>query len=58
MVALSKSCPYQSGGGDFESLRYFEEGSDGNVLVCESFFWPKDSSKEKAVVKWRFQRDD
>ena len=24
------------GGGDFESLRYLEEGSGGNVLVCDS----------------------
>jgi len=46
------------GGGDFESLRYLEEGSGGNVLVCESFFWPKDPSKEKALVTWRFKRDD
>ncbi|KAL7477159.1 hypothetical protein ACHAW6_002971 [Cyclotella cf. meneghiniana] len=45
------------GGGDFESLRYLEEGSDGNVLVCESTFHPKDVTKKKAVVKWRFQRD-
>eukprot|EP00581_Thalassiosira_minuscula_P002022 CAMPEP_0183736590 /NCGR_PEP_ID=MMETSP0737-20130205/49644_1 /TAXON_ID=385413 /ORGANISM="Thalassiosira miniscula, Strain CCMP1093" /LENGTH=599 /DNA_ID=CAMNT_0025970633 /DNA_START=158 /DNA_END=1957 /DNA_ORIENTATION=- len=45
------------GGGDFESLRYIEEGSEGNVLVCESIFHPKDASKKKAVVTWRFQRD-
>mmetsp|Transcript_16188 Transcript_16188/g.34215 ORF Transcript_16188/g.34215 Transcript_16188/m.34215 type:complete len:600 (+) Transcript_16188:64-1863(+) len=46
------------GGGDFESLRYVEEGSDGKVLVCESFFHPSDPSKKKAVVNWRFQRDE
>lgn len=41
--------------GNYESLRYLEDG--GDVLVCESIFHPKDSSKKKAVVKWRFQRD-
>lgn len=41
--------------GNYESLRYVEDG--GDVLVCESIFHPKDSSKKKAVVKWRFQRD-
>ncbi len=41
--------------GDYESLRYVEDG--GDVLVCESIFHPRDSSKKKAVVKWRFQRD-
>ena len=41
--------------GDYEALRYVEDG--GDVLVCESIFHPKDSSKKKAVVKWRFQRD-
>ena len=46
------------GGGDFESVRYVEEGLDGNVLVCESFFHPKDASKKKAVVNWRFQGDE
>ncbi|KAL7528232.1 hypothetical protein ACHAXR_004158 [Thalassiosira sp. AJA248-18] len=45
------------GGGDFESIRYLEEGSDSNVLVCESIFHPKDDSKKKGVVNWRFQRD-
>ena len=43
------------GGGDFESLRYLEEG--GSVLVCESFFHPKDPKKKTAAVTWRFQRD-
>lgn len=45
------------GGGDFESVRYLQEGSDGSVLVCESFFHPKGDSKKKALVTWRFQRD-
>ena len=45
------------GGGDFESLRYLEGGSNGSVLVCVSTFHPKDASKEKAVVTWRFKRD-
>ncbi|KAL3796369.1 hypothetical protein ACHAW5_001695 [Stephanodiscus triporus] len=45
------------GGGDFESLRYLEEGSNGSVLVCVSTFHPNDASKEKAVVTWRFKRD-
>ena len=45
-----------SGGkkGDYESLRYLEDC--GDVLVCESTFHPRDSSKKKAVVKWRFRR--
>lgn len=45
------------GGGDFESVRYLEVGSNGNVLVCNSIFHPTDPSKEKAVVTWRFIRD-
>mmetsp|Transcript_12607 Transcript_12607/g.30766 ORF Transcript_12607/g.30766 Transcript_12607/m.30766 type:complete len:568 (-) Transcript_12607:185-1888(-) len=45
------------GGGDFESLRYLQEGSGGTVLVCESFFHSIDASKKKAIVTWRFQRD-
>ncbi|KAL3811277.1 hypothetical protein ACHAXA_009277 [Cyclostephanos tholiformis] len=44
------------GGGDFESLRYLEEGSNGSVLVCESTFHPNDIEKELAVVTWRFKR--
>ena len=39
--------------GDYESLRYLESS---DVLVCESIFHPRDSSKKKAEVKWRFQR--
>ncbi|KAL9190962.1 hypothetical protein ACHAXT_000668 [Thalassiosira profunda] len=46
------------GGGDFESLRYLEDGSDGSVLVCESIFHPLDPSKKRAAVTWRFQRND
>jgi len=45
------------GGGDFESIRYLEEGSGGNVLVCESSFHPRDETKKKAEVTWRYQRD-
>ncbi|KAK1744174.1 hypothetical protein QTG54_004707 [Skeletonema marinoi] len=41
--------------GDFESLRYVDDS--GDVLVCESMLHPKDSSKKKARVTWRFQRD-
>eukprot|EP00567_Pseudictyota_dubia_P003607 CAMPEP_0197442016 /NCGR_PEP_ID=MMETSP1175-20131217/8124_1 /TAXON_ID=1003142 /ORGANISM="Triceratium dubium, Strain CCMP147" /LENGTH=644 /DNA_ID=CAMNT_0042972405 /DNA_START=25 /DNA_END=1959 /DNA_ORIENTATION=- len=47
------------GGGDFESRRYLEaceEGSVGDILVCESVFHPKKEGKEKAVVTWRFKR--
>ena len=46
------------GGGDFESLRYLEEGSDGQILVCRSIFHPKDLSKPDAVVTWRFKRNE
>jgi hypothetical protein len=42
------------GGGEFESKRYLED--DGNTLVCESTFHPADPSREKAQVRWRFQR--
>ena len=57
MIRLVASRWKENGGGDFESIRYIEEGSEGNVLVCESIFHLKDSNKPKAVVKWRFQRD-
>ena len=44
--------------GDYESLRYLEDcGSDKTVLVCESIFNPRDVTKKKARVRWRFQRD-
>ncbi|KAL7427996.1 hypothetical protein ACHAXH_000738 [Discostella pseudostelligera] len=45
------------GGGDHESLRYLDESSNGNVLVCESTFHPKDASKKRACVTWRFRRN-
>ena len=45
------------GGGDFESYRYLEEGSDGQILVCRSIFHPNDKSKPRAEVLWRFRRD-
>ena len=44
------------GGGTFESKRYLEDG--GDTLVCESTFFPTDSSREKAGVSWRFRRMD
>lgn len=54
--------------GDYESLRYFEEGSEGNIYVCESYFYEKikneadliTATSEKphatAQITWRFQR--
>ena len=45
------------GGGDFESYRYLEEGSDGQILVCRSIFHPNDKSKPRAEVLWRYRRD-
>lgn len=45
------------GGGDHESLRYLDERSNGSILVCESTFHPKDASKKRACVTWRFQRN-
>ena len=44
------------GGGDFESYRYLEEGSNGQVLVCRSIFHPNDKSKPRAEVVWRYKR--
>jgi hypothetical protein len=41
------------GGGDFESKRYLED--DGNTLVCESLFHPK-NGKEPATIKWTFSK--
>ena len=41
------------GGGDFESRRFLED--DGNTLICESIFHPKDGG-EPAVIKWSFMR--
>jgi hypothetical protein len=42
------------GGGDFESKRYLE--GDGKIFVCESTFHPKDETREKATITWRFLR--
>jgi len=42
------------GGGDFESRRYLE--NDGNTLICESTFHPKEEGTEPAVIKWTFNR--
>jgi hypothetical protein len=41
------------GGGDFESKRYLE---GGKVFVCNTIFHPRDQSREKARVTWRFRR--
>jgi len=41
-------------GGDFESKRYLDD--DGNTLVCETMFFPRDSRREKASLTWRFRR--
>lgn len=55
------------GGGDFENKRYLSD--NGNILVCESTFHPREDSKsdgeektngqarEKACVTWRFLRE-
>lgn len=42
------------GGGDFESRRFLVD--DGNKLVCESKFHPQGREKEKAVLRWEFER--
>eukprot|EP00547_Thalassionema_nitzschioides_P001367 CAMPEP_0194200150 /NCGR_PEP_ID=MMETSP0156-20130528/882_1 /TAXON_ID=33649 /ORGANISM="Thalassionema nitzschioides, Strain L26-B" /LENGTH=260 /DNA_ID=CAMNT_0038925117 /DNA_START=502 /DNA_END=1284 /DNA_ORIENTATION=+ len=42
------------GGGDFESKRYLED--DGNTLVCESIFHPKQEGRRQARVTWKFLR--
>ena len=48
------------GGGDFESRRYLED--NGNILVCESIFHPDSNTnmknKEKATIRWKFQRNE
>lgn len=54
------------GGGDFENKRYLTD--NGNILVCESTFHPREDGggegrengnekREKASVTWRFLRD-
>lgn len=43
------------GGGDFESTRYLEQ--NGDVLVCESVFHPREQDREKAFVTWKFLRE-
>jgi len=42
------------GGGDFESKRYLLD--NGNTLVCESTFHPRDSEKSPARITWKFAR--
>ena len=53
--------------GDYESLRYLEEGSEGNIYVCESYFYEKknedsfsptipEKANATAQITWRFQR--
>eukprot|EP00804_Cyclotella_cryptica_P023878 CCRYP_010019-RB/>CCRYP_010019-RB protein AED:0.03 eAED:0.03 QI:721/1/1/1/1/0.66/3/533/398 len=43
------------GGGDFENKRYLTD--NGNILVCESIFHPKEEGREKAQVTWRFLKE-
>jgi len=43
------------GGGDFENRRYLTD--EGNILVCESTFHPKEAGREDAKVTWRFLRE-
>ena len=40
------------GGGDFESQRYL----DGDLLICDSKFHPRGSDKDKAIIRWTFER--
>lgn len=40
------------GGGDFESRRFLENGN----LICESVFHPNAVDKEKAAIRWVFER--
>lgn len=42
------------GEGDFESLRYMEEG--GRVLVCKSLFHPRNRKRRRTEITWRFRR--
>jgi hypothetical protein len=42
------------GGGDFESKRYLTE--NGNILICESTFHPRDAEKSQAKITWKFAR--
>ncbi len=54
---------HKYGGGDFENKRYLKD--NGNMLVCESTFHPRDLEgdggqgqvREKASVTWRFLRE-
>ena len=43
------------GGGDFENRRYLSD--NGNILVCESTFHPREEGRDKATVTWRFLRE-
>lgn len=40
------------GGGDFESRRFLENGN----LICQSVFHPNAVDKEKATIRWVFER--
>ncbi len=42
------------GGGSFESRRYLEDNR--NVYVCESVFYPNDTTKVPNKITWRFRR--
>ena len=54
---------HKYGGGDFENKRYLKD--NGNILVCESTFHPRELEgeggqgqiREKACVTWRFLRE-
>jgi hypothetical protein len=54
---------HKYGGGDFENKRYLKD--NGNILVCESTFHPRDlegeggqgQERERACVTWRFLRE-
>ena len=54
---------HKYGGGDFENKRYLKD--NGNILVCESTFHPREldgeggqgQAREKASVTWRFLRE-
>ena len=54
---------HKYGGGDFENKRYLKD--NGNMLICESTFHPRDLEgdgghgqvREKASVTWRFLRE-
>jgi hypothetical protein len=42
------------GFGSFESRRYLQD--DGETLICESIFHPRDTRREKPTMLWKFHR--